>query len=517
MAPVTETEREMLTVHDYERIRQAYYVEQKSMRQIGREYGHGYWMVRKALDQSEPQPYQLSQSKDAPVLGAYKGQIEAMLTENERLPRKQRYTSGKIYRALLQSGYRGSESTVRYYVSQRRKAIRRPAIYLPLAYDPGADAQVDWGEATVIMQGKPVVVQLFLMRLCYSRKLFVMAFPTQRQEAFLLGHVLAFAHFGGVPHRLIYDNLKTAVQEILEGRNRIEQTDFVRLRSHYLFASRFCTPAQGHEKGGVESGVGYSRRNFLTPPPAVADFDELNALLLAACNADDQRIVERTDQAIGVRWQTEQPHLRPLPAHAFVCCISREVTLNGYGQVTFETNRYSVPVDQARKHLTLRAFPFTVELLVDNQVIATHKRCYGRYQDILDPLHYLALVAERPGAFEHAQPLREWRKQWPPAYETLLTTLRQQHPSESAVIRTFVQILALHQHHAPALVQAAVEQALLDKLTTPAGVRFCLDRLLDPTPVVAPLDLSAQPALATVGHQALSSARYNQFLTGANT
>ena len=90
MAPVTETEREMLTVHDYERIRQAYYVEKKSIRQIGREYGHGYWMVRKALDQSEPQPYQLSQSKDAPMLGAYMGQIEAMLTENERLPRKQR-------------------------------------------------------------------------------------------------------------------------------------------------------------------------------------------------------------------------------------------------------------------------------------------------------------------------------------------------------------------------------------------------------------------------------------------
>ena len=107
---------------------------------------------------------------------------------------------------------------------------------------------------------------------------------------------------------------------------------------------------------------------------------------------------------------------------------------------------------------------------------------------------------------------------WPPAYETLLASLRQQQPSESAAIRSFVQILELHQHHAPALVQAAVEQALRDKLTTPAGVRFCLDRLLDPTPVVAPLDLAAQPALATAfGQQALSSARYDQFLTGAST
>jgi transposase len=267
---------------------------------------------------------------------------------------------------------------VRYYVSQRRKALRRPAVYLPLAYDPGVDAQVDWGEATVILAGAPVVVQLFIMRLCYSRKIFVMAFPTQRQEAFLLGHVLAFTHFGGVPHRLSYDNLKTAVQQVLRGRHRIEQTDFVRCRSHYLFESRFCTPAQGHEKGGVESAVGYSRRNFLTPMPTVADFEELNAHLLAACTADDARVVDRTDEPIGVRWRAERPRLRPLPPQPFACCVSREVTLNGYSQVTFETNRDSVPVAKARKHLTRRAYPFTIELLVDNEVIATHPRCYDR-------------------------------------------------------------------------------------------------------------------------------------------
>ncbi len=506
----------MLTVHNYERIRVAYEIEGKSIRQIGREYGHGYWTVRRALAQSAPQPYQLRQAKNAPVLGAYKEQVEALLSENERLPRKQRYTSVKIYRALRQAGYQGAESTVRAYVSQQRKAVRRPAIYLPLVFDPGIDAQLDWGEAAVIMQGEQVVVQLFVMRLCYSRKLFVMAFPTQRQEAFLLGHVLGFAHFGGIPRRISYDNLKVAVQQILQGRNRIEQSDFVRFRSHYLFDSRFCTPAQGHEKGGVESAVGYSRRNFLVPLPQVADFDELNALLLAACCADDLRVVDRMEQAIGVRWQAEQPHLRPLPAHPFACCVSREVTLNGYGQVTFETNHYSVPADKARKQLTLRAYPFTIELLADNQLIAIHKRCYGRQQDILDPLHYLALVAQRPGAFEHAQPLREWRTEWPPAYETLLATLRQQHPNESSAIRSFVQILELHQRYAPTLVQAAIEHALRDHLTTPAGVRFCLDRLLDPTPSVTPLQLAEQPALAAIGRQALSSARYDQFLTGAS-
>jgi transposase len=504
----------MLTVVDYERIRRAYYVDEKSIRWIVREYGHSYWTVRKALDSPEPEPYQLSQAKAAPVLGPYHAQIEQLLAESAKMPRKQRYTSKQIYKAIRKAGYSGAESTVRYYVSQIRKEMKRPAIYLPLTFNPGEDAQVDWGEATVVIDGETVVVQLFVMRLCYSRKLFVMAFPTQRQEAFLLGHVRAFEHFGGLPRRISYDNLKAAVHRILQGKRREEQTTFTRFRSHYLFESRYCTPGQGHEKGGVESDVGYARRNFLVPMPEVADFDELNRLLADACMEDDQRVIDRQEQSIGKRWQTERPHLQPLPSHAFACCISREVTLNGYGQVTFETNRYSVPADKARKQLTLRAYPFRIEIIADNQIIATHLRCYGRKQDILDPLHYLSLLEQRPGAFDHAEPLRQWRTQWPPTYEMLLSRLRKQADTESQAIRAFIQILQLHQARDNGLVEAAIEQALKEGLATPTGVRFCLNRLTDPTPVVVPLDLSQLPRLAQVGHQPLSLAHYDQFLQG---
>jgi len=341
-----------------------------------------------------------------------------------------------------------------------------------------------------------------------------MAFPTQRQEAFLLGHVRAFAHFGGVPHRISYDNLKAAVKRILEGRNREEQTTFIRFRSHYLFDSHYCTPGQAHEKGGVENGVGYTQRNFLVPLPEVADFDELNQFFLAACLEDDLRIVERTDRPIGERWQEEQPQLRPLPAYPFACCVSREATLNGYGLVRFETNRYSVPADKARKKLTVRAYPFHLEVLADNEVIATHVRSYARNQDILEPLHYLSLLEQRPGAFEHAKPLRQWREKWPPIYEQLLSALRQQHADESQAIRAFVRVLQLHHSHPPELIQAAVEQALNDGLVSPDGVRFCLNRLLDPTPVLSPLDLSKQPELVDIGRQPVPLTPYDRFLTG---
>lgn len=200
----------MITVTDRERIRRAHFVEHKSIRQIAREFKHSRETVKQALASAEPTQYTLQVVRVAPVLGPYKARIDQLLAENEQLPPKQRYTSHKIYAVLWGEGFRGGESTVRGYVTQRRREKKRPQVYLPLEFDPGQDAQVDWGEALAVIAGELVTVQLFYMRLCYSRRLFLMAFPVQRQEAFCEGHVQAFHHFQGVPHRIAYDNLKAA-------------------------------------------------------------------------------------------------------------------------------------------------------------------------------------------------------------------------------------------------------------------------------------------------------------------
>jgi len=506
----------MRDVREWEKIRRAYYVEKQSKRQIMRELRCSYETIKKALMYSAPRPYTLKKPRASPVLGAHQEEIERLLTENERLPRKQRYTSHTIYERIKEQGYEGSESNLRRYVGQLRREKRRPAVYLPLSYEPGIDGQVDWGEASVEMAGERLVVQLFVMRLCYSRKLFVMAFPTQRQEAFFAGHVAAFHYFGGVPHRLSYDNLKAAVQRILTGRNRKEQNAFVVFRSHYLFESRYCTPGEGHEKGGVESDVGYVQRNFLTAVPQVASFAKLNEQLLAACTAEGERKVEGAPQSIGEMWQAEKALLYPLPAHDFVCCRSREVTLNGYGQVAFETNRYSVPVELARKHLVLRAYPFEIEILDGEQVIARHQRCYGHKQDILNPLHYLSLLEQRPGAFEHAKPLRQWRESWPPLYEELLTCLREQSAAaaepESRAIREFIRILQFHQQHPAHLIQEAIAAAMDQNLLHVAGVRYCLNGLLHPTPELSALDLTTHPQLVSIGSQPVDVTHYDRLL-----
>jgi transposase len=501
----------MISVEDREQIRRAYFSEEKSQREIARELGHSRKTVRKAIESAEPEGYRLRRPRPAPVLGPYKVRIDELLEENERLPRKQRYTGHRVYRDIQGRGYSGAESTVRGYIARRRREKKKPQVYIPLEFDPGTDAQVDWGEAIAIVGGERVTVQVFLMRLCYSRKLFVRAYPRQKQEAFFDGHVAAFHHFEGIPRCIAYDNLKAAVLRVLEGRNRQEQDRFVVFRSHYLFDSRFCTPGQGHEKGRVEDGVGFSRRNFMVPIPRVASFERLNEHLLSCCRADDQRRVDRQKMTIGEAWEVEKPHLLPLPERDFDCCVTRAVSLNPYGQVEFETNRYSVPSDEASRNLVLKAYPFRIDVLYGNDVIASHPRCYDRKQDILDPFHYLPLLEQRPGAFDHAKPIRGWREGWPPVYEELLARLRAQWPDGRGV-REFIRILRLHRDHADDLVAQAVEQALGHGCAHADGVELCLRQLEDPGTPIAPMDLTRWPELMAVDGQSPDLQCYDRLL-----
>ena len=291
-----------------------------------------------------------------------------------------------------------------------------------------------------------------------------------------------------------YDNLKVAVQKILEGHTRQEQHAFIALRSHYLFESFFCTPGQGNEKGGVEHSVGFGRRNFMVPIPQVSSFAELNAHLLAQCLQDDKRQVDGQPLTIGAAWELEKPALRRLPAQDYPCCISRAVCLTPYSQVEFETNRYSVPAEQAQPHLTLQAYPFRVDILSQEKVIASHARCYGRNQDIFDPLHYLSLLEQRPGAFQHAKPVRRWRQTWPPIYEQLLARLRSEY-ADGQAIREFVRILKLHGEYAANQVEQAVAQALVYGCLRADGVELCLRQALHPEAPRSALDLTDHPRL----------------------
>ena len=396
----------MITVEYREAIRRAYFVDDKSIRQIAKDLDCSRITVRRAIASAEPLSYTLRNPRARPVLEPFAKRIAELLTESETNPRKQQFTAKRIFDLIASEGFTGSESSVRKYVRAQRDEKRRPEVFLPLEFDPGRDGQVDWGEALCIMDGKKCTVKLFYMKLCCSKRLFMMAFPAEKQEAFFEGHRAAFRYFGGVPQRITYDNLKTAVFKVFRGRRRDEQRAFVHFRSHYLFESRFCTPGQGHEKGIVEAGVGFGRRNFMVPIPNVATFEALNAHLLTACRRDDARRVKGQSQTIGEAFKAERTFLRLLPDRDYDCARVRPVVLNPFSQVVFETNRYSVPVEKRQRNLVLKAYPFHIEILGQDAVLARHERSYEREQDILDPLHYLSLLEERPGAFEHAKPIR---------------------------------------------------------------------------------------------------------------
>src|SRR5713101_12473 len=256
-------------------MRRAYYLEKKSLRQIAREEGYSRVTIQKAISDASPRTYHLTQPRPAIVFGPFQLRVEELMTQNEQLPRKQRYSSHKIFETLQAEGYKGSESRIRQYIAAWRHTHQAPKLFLPLEFEPGQDAQCDWGEAIAIIGGVRQTVQVFVMRLCYSRKTFVMAFPSQRQESFFYAHVQAFNHFGGVPWRISYDNLATAVKLAFDKKDkrkkRIENRTFVAFGSHYLFESHFSTPGAGWEKGQVESGVGFGRRNYLVPIKEAAD------------------------------------------------------------------------------------------------------------------------------------------------------------------------------------------------------------------------------------------------------
>jgi hypothetical protein len=315
------------------------------------------------------------------------------------------------------------------------------------------------------------------MKLSYSGKPFVMAFPTQRQEAFFEGQRRAFEWFEGVPARVSYDNLTTAVMKVLKGRNRIEQGAFIAFRSHYLFESHFATPATPREQGRVENLVGYMRRNYFVPIPRVSSYKELNQVLLERLHKDDGRLSPDKEITIGEAWEVERPKLLPLPSFPHRCCISRPVKANHYSLVIFEGNRYSVPVEYQSNKLILHAYAWHIEIGCGDRIIATHRRHYGKKQDVMEIGHYLPVLMKRPGAFPYAKPVRQMSE----IYHDFLKAIFLHHNGDSP--RLFLEVLALGRHWGRINLEKAMIQALREGRTDVERVRQIL--LSDVTEPVA--------------------------------
>lgn len=346
------------SVYLQEAIRKAKFKDGKSNRQIASELGISRNTVKKIVTQARVTVPEYKRSKpiQAPVMGSFIPVIEAWLAADSRAPRKQQHTSKRIYDRLVEEyQFPGSERRVREVVAALREKPKEA--YLPLAFEPGEMAQVDWIEdLRVVIAGKPCKVQVLNLVLNYSGAVYCEAFEHARQEAFFQGHANAFAFWGGVPGTLTYDNLKSAVQKILEGKNREENQRFVAFRSAYLFDSHFCNPARGNEKGRVENMVKFVERNLFTPIPQVDSLAELNVLLRKRCQMYLNHTQARQNETVAERLRQEQAHFLSLPKFPTECCRVIPVKVSKSSLVQFETNRYSVPTEYAYQTLHLKAF-----------------------------------------------------------------------------------------------------------------------------------------------------------------
>lgn len=445
----------MIQMAHVEGIRKLLYVEGKSQRQVAKELGISRHTVAKYANQTDIPKYNRQEPYTAPVMTEqYREQVGRLLAENETLPRKQRWIGHTIFLELQKDGYTGSEPTVRRYIAQHRKEKRKGTAFVPLDYEPGEVAEVDFGQAQARLGGETVTIQILCFRLRWSHMPFAVAYPNQRQEAMFDGLQRAMTTLGGCPLRLTSDNMRQMVQKILEGKNRLEQDAYRQFRTHFLIDSNFCNPASGNEKGSVENLVGFAQRNIVGPRLEAQSWSELNEKLWANCLTYAGRRMRGETLTVKERWRQERAMLRPLPSRPFDCCRVQPVTSNGTALVSFESNRYSVPVQYARRTLLLKAYWDCIRIYAGPDQVAVHPRSYEREQEVLDLDHYLDLLMQKPGALDQARPFRQ--ASLPAVYHHLRAAMREHGRSD----REFIRILLLHREFAAAEVEAAVTEAL---------------------------------------------------------
>lgn len=397
----------------YEQIRKTREREELSIRALAGRFGVHRRDVRQALSSAVPPPRKEPVARPAPVLGPWRATIDGWLEADKSAPRKQRHTARRVWQRLVdEHGVEVGESTVRRYVAEVRRGQVLPLgeVMVPQHHPLGEEAEVDFGSIHVYLAGVLTELPLFVMRLSASGRGFVRAYLNEAQEVFLDGHVRGFDHFGGVPGRIRYDNLKAAVVKMLKGRNRIESDRFVTLRSHYRFESFFCRPGVdgAHEKGGVESEVGRFRRRHLVPIPRVASMVELNELLAAAMATDDRRHIASRRITVGEHFEIEASALGPLPAEPFDVSVVGSYRVDRKSRVSVRGALYSVPARYAGRRLDVRVGAERVEVRDGAAVVAEHFRA-RKGEEVLVLDHYLEVLACKPGAMLSATPLHRAR------------------------------------------------------------------------------------------------------------
>jgi transposase len=469
----------MLVVETIGRIRREHCVKGKSIKEIARELKVSRNTVRKVLRSGATSFEYMRVVQPRPKLGAWHGDLDRMLSDNEARPARERLTLIRVFEELRGLGYEGSYDAVRRYAKKWRieRGAATAEAYVPLSFAPGEAYQFDWSHEVVLINGTTVTVKVAHLRLCHSRMLFVRAYPRETQEMVFDAHNRAFAFFKGTCTRGIYDNMKTAVDSVFIGKDRQYNRRFLRMCGHHLVDPVACTPASGWEKGQVENQVGLVRERFFTPRLRVTSYEELNAWLLDRCvaYAKVHKHPELPDCTIWQAFEAERPRLVPISGpfdgfHAIQASVSKTCL------VRFDNNKYSVASRAVGRPVEIQAYAERVVIRQDGAIVGDHRRRFGRGETIYDPWHYVPVLARKPGALRNGAPFKDWLL--PASLERVRRKLKGSDDGDRQMVKVLSAVLS----DGLVAVEAASAEALASGVHSADVILNILARRRDPGP-----------------------------------
>lgn len=433
----------MLRMDQVHVVRHKILVEGQSIRSVSRQMSISRNTIRKYLKVSEPVKV-VRQKKPSPVMEMITPRVEEILSEwRGRTTAKQRITGTRIHRQLVEEGYEVGLTTVRNYLREKRR--KEAEVFVPLVHRPGEEAQVDFFEVTVEEGGQRRKAWKFVMRLMYSGRDFVRLYERCDQLSFLDAHVRAFTYLGGIPRRVVYDNLSAAVKKIVGSERELTER-FMALCSHYLFEPCFARPGEGHDKGGVEARGKGIRLAHLTPIPKGQTLSEISEALLGEVQVTftgERRLAE------------ERRHLRELPQSPFEARKVEPVSVSRRSMVRIEGANYSVPSHWASLRATAYVGVEDVRIHCCGQTETYPKERKGtqkvRYR------HYLSELARKPQAVRQVAP--ELVRELGEPYGGLWEMLDERYGAKEAS-RVLSRILGALVDHGEGPVAEALDAAL---------------------------------------------------------